>query len=124
MRPIFATEDDNEYTIAWDRLIESGIPVFEPSKFSNVPGFKIGPHHRVLAIWLDHQYEDAMQLLRDPSHIVANPVDVDEFAQIQDQVDDSIEEQTDQATEKTLNWVFAFIAAALIGAVAYIAFRQ
>ena len=119
MRPIFATEDENEYATAWDRLIESGIPVFEPSKYSNVPGFKVGPRHRVLAIWLDHQYEDAIALLRNPSHAVKNPVDVDEFARLQDQADGSFEDKVDRVTEKALNWVFALIAIAMGGGMIY-----
>ncbi len=120
---MLATEDEDEYSEAWVRLSESGIPVFEPSKNSDMPGLRIGPSQRVICIWLDHQYEDAIRLLRDPSHVVRNPVSPEEFARAQEKIEATQGQTTSQRTENVLNWLVSFLALSLILVVAYVAIR-
>ena len=57
-------------------LRSKGIPTYE--KFSGVPS--IWPPYRIaIYVCLDEHYEDALELLRNPNHRVANPVNVAEF---------------------------------------------
>jgi hypothetical protein len=123
MRTILATEDADEFEMVWDRLTEGGIPVFTPSKYSEMSGFHVGARQYVLCIWLDHQFEDAVQLLRNPDHVVQNPVDLDEFERMQDQVDERMEKKTDLMTEKALNWGVGLLVLAICGGFAYFATR-
>jgi hypothetical protein len=55
-------------------LESHGIPVFVESAWS-----WRAPHRGAVCVCLDRQYDDALALLRNPDHVVADPVDVAEF---------------------------------------------
>lgn len=116
MRPVFSTEDQLEFHAAWERLEEGGIPVMEPSKHSDLPGYRVGPRFRTICIWLDEHYEDAVKLLQDPSHVVANPVTPEEFDRLAAQIGAEQEKSLDRTHEKIINWLVG------IGATGAIAF--
>lgn len=121
MRAILSTEDESEFSSAWDLLQQKGIPVCEQSSRFDSLGILGIPRTqgRVLCIWLDEQYEDARKLLRDPSHVVSCPVDLGKFARIQKKVKKQRRKSSDRFTEKFLNWVLALILVAVIGGITY-----
>ena len=122
MRAVLTTEDEDEFSRAWNLLQRKGIPVCEQSsRFDSLGLDTPRTQGRVLCIWLDEQYEDARKLLRDPSHVVSNPVDLEEFARIQDELEAQQQQSADRFTEKFLNWSFALIAIAVIGATSNLA---
>lgn len=97
MRKILATKSDLEFLQASARLLDNGIPVFEQSRYSDIPGHD---HEqtgfRILCIWLDFQYEDAMNLLRDPFFVVQNPVDIATFQAIHEEAKRGMDESLNQ----------------------------
>ena len=113
MRQVFVTDDDREYEDAWDRLSRAGIPVFEPAQPST--------EGRVLGIWLAHQYDDAVQLLRNPLHIVATAVTKEEFQRIQAAAEARMERTRDHAWERSLNRVVACASLLLLSGLVYVA---
>jgi len=113
MRQVFVTDSDLEYEDAWERLSRAGIPVFEPSKTSK--------EGRVLCIWLSHQYDDAVQLLRNPLHIVVTAVTKEEFLRIQAAADARMERTRDHAWERSLNRLVACASVLLLSGLVYIA---
>ena len=124
MRAVLTTEDEDEFSRAWNLLQRKGIPVCEQSsRFDSLGLDTPRTQGRVLCIWLDEQYEDAKQLLRNPSHVVGDPVDLGEFARIQKKAKKQRQRSTNRSTEKLLNWLFALIAVAVIGGIAFAALR-
>ncbi len=123
MRVVFVTESELEFQEAWDRLWNGGIPVMEPSTHSNLPGYKVGAHTRTLCVWLDQQYEDAVALLKNPSHVVSAPVDPEEFQRIQDQVQVEHTVALDRTNERVLNWLIGVGGVAALGFAAYLVLR-
>jgi len=113
MRQVFVTDSEFEYRSAWDRLSRAGIPVFEPSKPSK--------EGRVLCIWLAHQYDDAVQLLRNPLHIVATAVTKEEFRRIKAAADARMDRTRDHVRERSLNRMVACASVVLISGLVYIA---
>lgn len=113
MRQVFVTNNALEYENAWKRLSGAGIPVFEPSKPSK--------EGRALCIWLAHQYDDALQLLQNPMHIVTTAVTDAEFQRIQAAADARMEHTRDHAWERSLNRVVACASLLLLSGLAYIA---
>jgi hypothetical protein len=111
---VFSTEDDLEYQEAATRLSDAGIPVTEPSKYSELAGYMVGPRSRVLCVWLDHQYEDAIRLLADPNHVVKNPVDWEEFERVQAVVRENHETTIKKTSERVLNWLFTGVLVAAV----------
>jgi hypothetical protein len=120
MRPVFSTEDQLEFHAAWERLEAGGIPVMEPSNHSDLSGYRVGPRFRTICIWLDEHYDDAIKLLQDPSHIVANPVNPEEFDRLAAQADAEQEKTLDRTHEKIINWLVGIGAA---GAIAFGLYR-
>jgi hypothetical protein len=60
-------------------LAGSGIPTFISSKNSGPAlGFVLANKY-TLWVCLENQYEDAVNLLKNPDHVVKNPVDVDDY---------------------------------------------
>jgi len=113
MRQVFVTDDEFEYENAWDRLSNAGIPVFEPSKPSK--------EGRVLCIWLVHQYDDAVQLLHNPMHIVSSAVTKKEFKRIQAAANARMERTRDHAWEQSLNRLVACASLLLLSGLFYVA---
>jgi len=112
MRQVFVTTCELEYEDAWDRLSRAGIPVFEPSKPSK--------EGRVLCIWLAHQYDDAVELLHNPMHIVATAVTDAEFERIQAAADARMARTRDHAWEQSLNRLVACASLLLLSGLVYI----
>ncbi|WP_426338559.1 hypothetical protein ACN9MZ_19240 [Pseudoduganella sp. S-14] len=112
MRQVFVTTCELEYEDAWDRLSRAGIPVFEPSKPSK--------EGRVLCIWLAHQYDDAVELLHNPMHIVATAVTDEEFKRIQAAADVRMARTRDHAWEQSLNRLVACASLLLLSGLVYI----
>lgn len=105
MRPVFSTESELDFHEAWQRLQEGGIPVTEPPKHSDLPGYRVGPRFRTICIWLDEHYDDAIKLLQDPNHVIKNPITPEEFEKLAEQVDAEHAESVDKAHEKIINWL-------------------
>lgn len=113
MRQIFVTDCELEYEDARDRLSRAGIPVFEPSKPS-----KVG---RILCIWLAHQYDDAIRLLQNPTHIVTTAVTEAEFRRIRAAAEARMDRTRDHAWERSLNRLVACASLMLLSGLVYIA---
>lgn len=75
----------------------------------------------MLCIWLAHQYDDAVQLLRNPLHIVATAVTKEEFQRIQAAADARMERTRDHAWERSLNRLVACASLLLLSGLVYIA---
>ncbi|KQV61883.1 hypothetical protein [Duganella sp. Root336D2] len=112
MRQVFVTNIEVEYEDAWDRLSRAGIPVFEPSKPSK--------EGRVLCIWLAHQYDDAVELLHNPLHIVATAVTDEEFERIQAAAAVRMARTRDHAWEQSVNRHVAWASLLLLSGLVYI----
>ena len=112
MRQVFVTTCELEYKDAWDRLSRAGIPVFEPSKPSK--------EGRILCIWLAHQYDDAIELLHNPLHIVATAVRDEEFERIQAAADARMARTRDHAWEQSLKRLVACASVLLLSGLVYI----
>jgi hypothetical protein len=76
MRLLFESTSEAELAAARLCLKERGIPVFISSArtYHTFTGGKRG-----LWVCLEQHFEDAQAVLRDPSHRVARPIDVDDF---------------------------------------------
>ena len=119
MKLILATDDQEQFAAAWDLLHEQGIPAYEPAKYSDMPGYRVGPNVRSLYIWLDHQFEDAVRLLKDPNHIVKNPVNLEEFERTQERVGAEFQEAREKVHERLMNVAIGAVLLAFIGFGAY-----
>jgi hypothetical protein len=80
-------------------LRSRGIPVF--TKYSGAPANWPTPYRSALYVVLDKHYEDAIALLRDPTHQVREPVDVQEH-------DKFIAAQ--ETSPQILKWAIIFLA--------------
>jgi len=89
-------------------LRSKGIPIF--SKYSGSPW--IGPYRATIYVVLDSQFQDARAVLADPSHEVAEPVDVLEYEKW---------ESAQETSPSILKWaILSLVAVAtLLGAVIY-----
>jgi hypothetical protein len=120
MKPIFSTESEAEFQLAWDRLWEGGIPVLEPSKYSDLPGYRVGSRHRTICVWLDQHVDDAIKLLADPEHVVSHPVTREEFERMADEADEANDAAVDKVHERILNWG---IGGGVLAVIAYGVYR-
>lgn len=79
MRLLFESESQDELARAKELLEENGIPVF----ISSEETYRMRPsavlYKKGLWICLEGQFSDALKLLKNPNHEVAQPVDVEEF---------------------------------------------
>jgi hypothetical protein len=122
MKPVFSTENEMEFHSAWERLQAGGIPVTELAT-TDLAGYKVGPKTRTIYIWLDEQYEDAFKLLADPSHVVANPIDTEQFDHIESQANVEHEKSMKETSESTLNWFVGLGIAAVLAIGVYQIFK-
>lgn len=90
-------------------LAGSGIPTFIGSKNSGPAlGFIIANKY-TLWVCLDNQYEDAVNLLKNPSHIVSSPVNIENYHQF-------IETSSRQSANRfNDNFMLIFIISLIIG---------
>ena len=95
--------DDNKAAADAEWLLRShGIPA--RSKPSST-GYKRGAAPRPsVSCFLGEQVEDAQKLLRDPNHVVTNPVDVDEFFKGLTEFEKSFDHSL--LLENSLGWLF------------------
>ncbi len=145
MRPVFCTNNVELFEKAWHRLYDGGIPTIPPYAFLpwQMPWQVMQlntmlPREKMLAtsltslnwkktwemfgklhVCLDWQYDEAVNILQDPSYIVKNPINMDEFEQVLYQMSSIYEKLPKLLDEKILKWCFAFDA--FIGAV-YVVF--
>ncbi|MES2945261.1 MAG: hypothetical protein V4772_20535 [Pseudomonadota bacterium] len=120
MKLILATDDQEQFTAVGELLHAHGIPVHEPAKHSDMPGFRVGANVRSLYVWLDHQFEDAVNLLRDPeNYVVKHPVNWDEFDGVQNKVAEQMAKVADKGNELMINLLVGIAAIALLGFGAY-----
>ena len=84
---LLISSDDNEYLYNQQHLLESnGIPAYISSSDSNrvIP---FGISKASLWVYLDEQYDEAMQLIKDPDYEVQNKVDVERFREMADDLE-------------------------------------
>ena len=84
---LLISSDDNEYLYNQQHLLESnGIPAYISSSDSNrvIP---FGISKASLWVYLDEQYDEAMQLIKDPDYEVQNKVDVERFREMADDIE-------------------------------------
>jgi hypothetical protein len=65
------------YEATLSLLRSKGIPTYV--RFSGVPSVWPTQYRTAIFVCLDRHYDDALRLLKDPSHQVREPVDVDEY---------------------------------------------
>lgn len=114
MRPVFSTENPEEFHEACRRLVEAGIPVTEPSNYADLPGFRVGPRYRTVCVWLDEHHDDALALLADPDHVVRHPVTPEEFARMADEVSEAQEAYGDRIQTGILNGLAVLVVVGLL----------
>jgi tRNA U34 5-carboxymethylaminomethyl modifying GTPase MnmE/TrmE len=101
------------------RLEENGIPASIQGTDTArmiIPVFLIRP---TLWIYIDEQYGDALELIRNPEHIVRNGVDVEEFYKLQQSEPDQR-----KALNKVLLQVLLFALALMAGMLLVIWYLQ
>ena len=84
---LLISSGDNEYLYNQQHLLESnGIPAYISSSDSNrvIP---FGISKASLWVYLDEQYDEAMQLIKDPDYEVQNKVDVERFREMADEIE-------------------------------------
>lgn len=120
MRLILATDDQERLSAVAELLHANSIPVHEPAKYSDVPGFRVGANVRSLYVWLDYHYDDAIKLLHDPEkYVVKNPVDRDEFDRVQKQIMSEATAAEKKRDETVVNWLVGVGVVALAGVGVY-----
>ncbi len=129
MRTVFSPNNEVLFQKACYRLFDAGIPTIPPIAFlpwqMMPPSSSLFPWERLwywepiyrqkktlgmfgqLYICLDWQYDDAVNLLRDPNYIVKNPVNIEEFENILGQFAAEYEKVLKASEEKILKWCFA-----------------
>jgi hypothetical protein len=72
MKALGYIHDPNECARVRDLLAAHGIPTYREAIGRN-------PYRGVLFVCINQQFEDAVAVLKNPNHVVAEPVDVEEF---------------------------------------------
>lgn len=83
MKFVYKTNDPNQANSIKHLLQENGIPVNVMGNSMRNRGTHI-PQGIEVRIYLNEQYSDALQLIKNPEHKVANPVNIDEFYELLD----------------------------------------
>ncbi len=110
MKHLRRFEDEESSTVALYLLRDNGIPTHTTSSVK-------GSYQLDVHVILDHQYDDAVRLLEDPTHEVANPVDMNEFDRLKNHP---------AILDTIVKWALLCLVAAavLAGAVFYLAARM
>lgn len=75
MKLLGYVNDEAEATRVLGLLETKGIPTFRKwAGWRGIPAYRVA-----VFVCLDQQYPDALALMSDPDHVVANPVDVKEY---------------------------------------------
>ncbi len=79
--------DDNEYLSNQQHLLESnGIPAYISNRDSNrvIP---FGISKAGLWVYMDEQYDEAMALLKDPNYVVQKQIDMAQFRELAEEIE-------------------------------------
>lgn len=87
MKILFQSNDHDEIEQTKMLMESKGIPVFvaNESTATNLGPLFI-PRGYILWVALDEQFEDAKAVLKDKHHAVSNPVDIENFHKMEDQL--------------------------------------
>lgn len=118
MRLLFESESHDELTRAKELLEGKGIPVF----ISSEETYRMRPsavlYKKGLWVCLEGQFSDAIKLLKNPSHEVAQPVDVEAFYHSLEAAQKEPLRGLWLRRDKILNVVLSIVLIALVAAAA------
>lgn len=137
MRTVFIPNNEVIFQKAWQRLYDAGIPSIPPYAFlpwqmmpsTNTllpwrrlwffePVFRLQRTIQMfgeLHICLDWQYNDAVNLLKDPNYIIENPADLDKFEQLLAQIADEYSDIIKYTEDTIFNGIFSAVALSGVG---------